>query len=305
MNATEQSRFDVLYQNHLTALTLQGKARKTIESYAFAVRRLAQHLDRCPDNLSSDELRDYFAALIQSHSWSAVKIDRNGIRFFHEHVLKAPMPWIDMIKPPRIQSLPDVLAREEIERIIRHTRVSRYQTFWLVAYSMGLRLGEALSLTIADIDSTRMLVHIRQGKGNKDRFVLLPELTLQVLRREWCRHRHPRWLFPGKAATGGGPAPGVMDRGTTQRAFAQAVRDSGVRKKVSIHSLRHSYATHLVEIGVNLRGVQELLGHACPNTTARYVHMTEQATRDNRTVVNHLVSALAPVFSPSATEDRS
>ena len=303
MNATEQSRFDTLYQHHLIALKLQGKARKTIEAYAFAVRRLAQHLDRCPDNLTTDELRDYFAARINSHSWSAVKIDRNGIRFFHEHVLKAPMPWIDMVKPPVIQSLPDVLARDEITRIICHTRTTRYQTFWLVAYSMGLRLGEALTLRIADIDSARMLVHIRQGKGNKDRFVILPELTLAVLRREWRRHRHPDLLFPGKAATGGGPAPGCMDRGTTQKAFANVVRDCGIRKKVSIHSLRHSYATHLVEAGLNLRGVQEQLGHACPNTTARYVRMTEQARLDNRSVVNQLVNALAPVFPPSARED--
>ena len=302
MNATEQSRFDTLYQHHLIALKLQGKARKTIQAYAFALRRLAQHLDRCPDNLTADELRDYFAALINSHSWSAVKIDRNAIRFFHEHVLKAPMPWIDMVKPPVIQSLPDVLARDEIARIILRTRTTRYQTFWLVAYSMGLRLGEALTLTVADIDSARMLVHVRQGKGNKDRFVILPELTLTVLRREWRNHRHPDLLFPGKAATGGGPAPGCMDRGTTQKAFAKVVRDCGIRKKVSIHSLRHSYATHLVEAGLNLRGVQEQLGHACPNTTARYVRMTEQARLDNRSVVNDLVNALAPVF-PSSTPE--
>ncbi len=171
MNASEQSRFDILYQRHLVALNLQGKARKTIEAYAFAVRRLARYVDRCPDDLTTDELRDYFAALIDSHSWSAVKIDRNGIRFFYEHVLGAPIPWIDMVKPPVIQSLPDVLASDEIARIIRRTQVSRYQTFWLVVYSMGLRLGEALKLTVADIDSTRMLVHVRQGKGNKDRFV--------------------------------------------------------------------------------------------------------------------------------------
>ena len=165
---------------------------------------------------------------------------------------------------------------------------------------MGLRLGEVLNLTIADIDSARMLVHIRQGKGNKDRFVILPALTLTVLRRQWARHRHPTFLFPGRAAPGGGPAPKVMDRGATQKAFAEVVRDGGIRKKVSIHSLRHSYATHLVEAGLNLRGVQEQLGHACPNTTARYVRMTEQARHDNRTLVNQLVDALAPVFPAPA-----
>ena len=227
MNASEQSRFDRLYERHLRALRLQGKAPKTIEAYAFAIRRLAGFLDRCPDDVTPDEFQHYFAALIESHSWSAVKIDRNGIRFFHQHVLHLAMPWIDMVKPPVIQSLPDVLTRDEIADLIGRTEQPHYRAFWLVAYSMGLRLGEVLNLTIADIDSARMLVHIRQGKGNKDRFVILPALTLTVLRRQWVRHRHPTFLFPGRAAPGGGPAPKVMDRGATQKAFAEVVRDGG------------------------------------------------------------------------------
>ena len=112
MNAQDQLRFDAAYQQHLTALKLQGKAPKTIEAYAFAVRRLAQYVDRVPDDLTTDELKRYFSDLIDSHSWSAVKIDRNGIRFFFQHVLGQAFPWIDMVKPPRIRSRPDVVARQ-------------------------------------------------------------------------------------------------------------------------------------------------------------------------------------------------
>jgi integrase/recombinase XerD len=152
--------------------------------------------------------------------------------------------------------------------------------FWLTAYSLGLRLGESLRLRVGDIDSARHQVHVRAGKGRKDRFVVLPALTLICLRRYWRDHRHPEFLFPG-TAFGGMPAPGVMDRGSTQNAFSRVVADCGIRKQVSIHSLRHAYATHLIEVGLNLRGVQELLGHACSKTTARYKHMTDKC-RDDR-----------------------
>lgn len=150
-----------------------------------------------------------------------------------------------------------------------------------------MRLGEALNLTVADIDAARGQVHVRGGKGRKDRFVVLPSLTLGCLRRYWRDHRHPQLLFPGN-----GSSTGVMDRGSTQKAFARVVADCGIRKHVSIHSLRHAYATHLIEVGLNLRGVQELLGHACPQTTARYVHMTDRARDDRRVLVDGLMAQL-------------
>lgn len=300
MQASEQTRFEALYAQHLTALKLQGKADKTIDSYARAVRRVARVFDRCPDDLSVEELQQYFADYIDSHSWSAIKIDRNGLRFFHEHVLGRELPWIHMFKPPVVRALPDVLTQDEIARIILGSRQLRYQSFWWVAYSMGLRLSEALYLEVGDIDRARMQVHVRLGKGRKDRFVHLPELTAKVLVRQWRLHRHPRLLFPGRAGTGGAPARGVMDRGGTQKAFARVIADVGIRKKVSIHSLRHSYATHLMEAGLHLRGVQTLLGHACPKTTARYVHMTEKVRDDGHATVNRLMADLATATRSAA-----
>jgi integrase/recombinase XerD len=262
MNIQEQARFNTLYQQHLTALKLQGKALKTIEGYARGLRRLAMYFDRCPDDVTADELKRYFADLVDSHSWSAVRIDRCGIQFFYTYVLGRPWDWVHIVKPPQVQSLPDVLTAAEIALLINNSQQLRYQTFWLATYSMGLRLGETLNLRISDIDAGQMQVHVRQGKGKKDRFVTLPELALWSLRRYWCTHRHPDFLFPGRPGPGNTPATTWMDRGSTQKAFALTVKGCGIRKKVSIHNLRHSYATHLVEEGVSLRCVQELLGHA-------------------------------------------
>jgi len=292
MKPSEQARFDTLYAKHLRALKLQGKARKTTDSYARAVRRVAAHFDRCPDKLNAEDLKGYFASLIDTRSWSLVKIERCGLQFFFKHVLEQEWPWVTILKPPVVQSLPDVLSVEEIARLILLSRERRYQTFWLTTYSMGLRLGEALHLRVGDIDTARGQVHIRCGKGRKDRFVVLPALTLACLRRYWRDHRHPELLFPGRPGPGGTAATGVMDRGSTQKAFARVVADGGIRKRVSIHSLRHAYATHLIEVGLNLRGVQELLGHACPKTTARYVHMTDKARDDRRVLIDGLMGQL-------------
>lgn len=292
MDTSEQARFDTLYGKHLRALKLQGKARKTIDCYARAVRRIAAHFDRCPDRLDGEDFKAYFASLIETRSWSLVKIERSALQFFFAHVLERPWPWVDMLKPPVVRSLPDVLTLEEIAQIIRLTRERRYQTFWLTAYSLGLRLGETLHLRVGDIDSARGQVHVRSGKGRKDRFVVLPALTLACLRRHWHDHRHPQLLFPGRPGPGGAVAPAVMDRSSTQKAFARVVADAGIGKRVSIHSLRHAYATHLIEVGLNLRGVQELLGHADPKTTARYVHMTDKCRDDRRTLIDGLMGQL-------------
>lgn len=292
MKPKAQARFDRLYDEHLRALKRHGKADKTIEAYGRAVRRLSDFINDCPDALSVDVLNAYFEWLIDNRGWSTVKLDRNGIRFFYEEVLGKTMPWLDMVRPPKVQALPDVLTVNEIARLIACTRERRFRIFWLATYSMGLRLGETLNLQISDIDSDRMRVHVRLGKGKKDRFVILPSLTLQALRSWWREHRHPRWLFPGRHHSETAPAAQVMDRGTTQRAFKRAAEDARIRKQVSIHSLRHSYATHLVEAGLNLRGVQDQLGHASPTTTARYVRMTETSRLQQDEAINGLLDRL-------------
>lgn len=289
MNKPEKRRFDRLYQKHLRALKLKGHADKTIEAYSRGVRRFAEFLDRCPDKVTKEELDRYFEHLLETHSWSTIKLDRNGIRFFFDEVIGKPLPWIDFVKAPKTQRLPDILTQAEIARIISATRRFDFRCYWFVTYSLGLRLGEALHLEVADIDGERQLVHVRRGKGHKDRFVCLPPMTLRVLRALWCTHRHAAYLFPGR---GDGSATNVIDRGTLQRGFKRAVTDAGIHKRVSIHSLRHSYATHLMEAGLSLSAVQHQLGHACPKTTAGYVRMTEKSTANAHESISGLVEAL-------------
>jgi integrase/recombinase XerD len=233
MKASEQTRFDKLYKCHLRALKLQGLSGSTIDVYSRAVRRVSDHFDCCPDKLTTDQLETYFAELVESHSWSTVKVDRNGLQFFWQHVLKRDWSWVKIVKAPKIQSLPDILTPYEVEQLIGATRKLRYRVFLLTTYSMGLRLGEALSLEVGDIDGQRKLVHIRRGKGHKDRLVPLPDLTYQALRVLWMRHRHPRLLFPN--ATGSmeriREATTHMDRGGTQAAMKAVVQQCRIKKK--------------------------------------------------------------------------
>jgi len=277
MNSQDQFRFKALYQQLLVELKLRGLAPKTIEAYSRSVRRIAKYFDCCPDHLDASQLKAYFAALVDSHSWSTVKLDRNGLQFFYRHVLNKQWQWIKIFKPPQVHTLPDILSQQEVRGLINRCYKLRYRVYFLTVYSMGLRLGEALQLKTGDIDAHHHRVHIRLGKGKKDRYVPLPEVTLRALRRFWKTHQHPGLLFPNPV---GSPerirgARSFMDRGGVQAAMKATVADLGITRKISIHSLRHSYATHLLELGVDLREIQSILGHANPATTARYAQLTD------------------------------
>lgn len=291
MIATEQARFDERYAALLRALKLQGKAPKTQQGYARAVRRAAAFFDRCPDDLSAEELRIYFADLLETHSWSAVNIDRCGLQFFYRVVLDKPWTWEKIVKPPRPQRLPDVLTRAEMHRLLGSVRKLRYRVFFILRYSTGLRLGEGLALQVGDIDAQRMRLHVRGGKGDKDRYVPITDRLLTLLRRWWSIHRHPSLLFPNPS---GGPermgkAPGSMDRGGVQLALKAAVQERRIRLHITVHSLRHCFSTHMLEFGVDLRELQTILGHTRPETTARYTHLTDVTSAQARERQNGLM----------------
>ena len=261
--------------------------------YSRPLRRLSNYFDRCPDTLTTDDLKTYFADLVESHSWSTVKTDRNGLQFFYRFVLERPWQFIDIVKPPSVRRLPDILTTDELTRLLNRCRKPEIRTFILTTYSMGLRLSETLTLTVNDIDSNRMRVHLRQCKGQKDRYVPLPAETLTALRQHWKTHRNPRWLFPqGQNMEAQHKAAKPMNRSLPQKAMRKLVQECRINKVVSLHSLRHSFATHLLEQGLSLRAIQNILGHMRPETTALYTRLTETVELNTHRVINQLVHEL-------------
>ncbi len=284
MNALEQARFTPLYEALLRALNLQGKAEATIDAYSRAIRRVAGYFDRCPDDLTAEELKEYFAQLLETHSWSTIKLDRCGLQFFYRHVLERPWDWVEIVKPPKVTRLPDVLTRPETHRLLDTVRQRRYRVYFVTLYCTGLRLSEGLALQVGDIDAQRLRIHVRGGKGKKDRYVPIPAPLLRTLRQWWKAHRHPRLLFPNPR---GGwermrQAKTPMHAGGTQAAMRAAVRECGIHLRITPHSLRHMFSTHMLELGVDLRELQAILGHVSPATTARYAHLTEVTSAQAR-----------------------
>ena len=293
MNKLQAQRYHYLYEQHLINLSLQGKRPSTIDIYARAVRRITQYFDQAPDTLTTAHLKQYFNNLIQTHSWSTIKLDRNGLQFFYRYTLDKQWEWLSIVKPPQVKRIPDMLTPSQISHLINQTKQLRYQVFFMTLYSMGLRLSEGLNLTIHDIDKSTMLVHVRDGKGGKDRMIPLPEVTLLALRHYWKTHRHARLLFPGVQTKTNTP----MDKGCVQKALKRVLEDCQIKKLISPHSLRHCYATHLLEQGLDLRSLQQLLGHASLNTTARYTQLTKVKQRDMSRAVNTLTDKLNITWS--------
>jgi integrase/recombinase XerD len=282
-----------LRQRLLHDLQLAGLSERTQEAYVRAVRQLADHFQIPPDRLTEQQLRDDFLHLKNDRQFASASlgIAYSGIKFFYSHTIPRDWPTLKRLRVPREKRLPDVLSVDEVRRLITAVRTPHNRTYFQTVYALGLRLGEGLHLQVGDIDSARMMVHVHRGKGAKDRFVPLPSSTLKVLRAYWVTHRHPLWLFPaigrdhGQAARADGP----MERSSVQGAMRRVVRDLGFRKAVSIHTLRHSYATHLLEAGVNLRLIQQDLGHSSLQTTMVYLHLTSVSQEQARARIDALM----------------
>jgi site-specific recombinase XerD len=233
MTPPNDSVFKRDYQAHLKHLKLKGLQPKTIDAYARAIRRIGAYFDYQLHDLSESQLLEYFNDLLNTHSWSAVKLDLYGLKFFYTHVLHKPWVAVDLVKPPKAQRLPDIVTVEEAKRLFVATRVRSYRVLYFTLYSLGLRLGEGLRLQVGDIDASRHRVHIRNAKGNKDRLVPLPEATLTLLRRFWSLHRHPVLLFPNRKAglKGSHTATSPLDRGGVQKTMHRVVADCGLKKR--------------------------------------------------------------------------
>lgn len=232
MKTPTETNFNRNYQLHLKHLRLKGLQPGTIDAYTRAIRRIGAHFEYDLEDLSEAQLTDYFSALLETNSWSTVKLDLYGLKFYYTHVLRKP--WsVDLVKPPKIQRLPDIVTVDEAKRLFMATRILSYRVFFFTLYSLGLRLSEGLHLQVGDIDTGYRRVHIRDSKGNKDRFVPLSDATLDILRRFWRVHRNPALLFPNRRGGLGiaGSAVKPLSGAGVRVALREVAQDCGVKKR--------------------------------------------------------------------------
>jgi len=278
-------------------MQLRGYAERTQSSYARSVRQLENYWHVPAEEISEQQVRDYFLYCKNEARWSAatMRIAYSGIKFFYTATL--PMKWetIECLKIKRLATPPTVLGLDEVRLILTTARTPQLKTFLTTVYSCGLRLSEALHLEVGDIDKERMTLRVRDGKGSKERFVPLPQSTYGLLRKYWLTHKNPRLVFPalGKRHDQGRTAERPMAissvQGALRRVMAQLPK---IKKHATIHTLRHSYATHLLEAGVNIRLVQQYLGHASLVNTMIYLHVTDLGNDDASGRINRLMGGI-------------
>jgi integrase/recombinase XerD len=280
-------------------LQLRGYSDSTQSLYVNAVRQLCEHYDKSPGRITEEDLRDYFlyGKNVKKWSRSTSTVALCGIKFFYENTIKRPWPTLLFIRPGREKKLPVVLSRDEVRQTLSNIKLLRYRVCLTTIYSCGLRLSEGTHLKVENIDSARGFIQVRGSKGSmgkKDRNVPLPKKTLQLLRDQWKSHKNKVWIFPSAGQSGKDMpyATTPVSNSSVQVAFRKALKNAGINKKATVHSLRHSWATHLLEAGINLRLIQAWLGHSTPATTSVYTHLTEKAKTDAAKTIDELMDDL-------------
>ncbi|MEM6473358.1 MAG: site-specific integrase [Planctomycetota bacterium] len=281
-----------LYLRMQQDLKLAGLAKRTVHGYLRAVRQLADFAQRRPNKITEAQLRAYFIHLQDDKrfAYGSQRVAFSGIKFFYTRTCKRDWETLQTMKLRQANTLPEVLTIGQVHQIIHACRVERIACYLWTVYSMGLRLDEARHLQVSDIQAERGFVHIHRGKGAKDRYVPLPSFTLTWLRKHWLSHRHSRFLFPaeGRNHRQSAVSQTPIETSTVQKAIKKITRDLKLGRKVSIHTLRHSYATHLLEAGVSLKVIQQYLGHSSLQTTMVYLHLTDTAETQARATIERL-----------------
>ena len=281
------------YEKSMRALQLAGMSERTQQCYTRSVRQLVDFYRKTPEKITEQELQDYFLHRKNNDKWSAatMRICYSGIKFFFINVVKRDWHTLELVYAKRDQTLPTVLSIKEVWTIINTVNTIQNKTYLTTVYTCGLRLHETLFLQVTDIDAQRMRIHVHRGKGAKDRYVPLPQSTLHALREYWLTHRNPKWIFPrlGRGGNEGPRAQEPMSYTSVQGALRRVLKHLKFKKRVSIHTLRHSYATHLLEAGVNIRRIQQYLGHSSLNSTMVYLHLTTQGHDRAYGIINDLM----------------
>jgi site-specific recombinase XerD len=262
-----------LRQRMVNDMIVRGMAEKTRTSYTQAVAGLAKFYRRSPDQITHEDVQAYLLYLIQERklAWSTCNIAVHGLRFFFHVTLQHDAVAFTIPGPRQRSKLPEILSREEVQRLLAAARDGQPRALLMTTYAAGLRVSEAVHLKVTDLDATRQTIRVEQGKGAIDRYTVLPPSLVTALRAYWRRARPAGWLFPARK----GDHP--LTVWCAQHAFYDAKRRAQIRKRGGIHSLRHCFATHLLEAGVDLPTIQRLLGHRSLQTTSRYLHLAEVA----------------------------
>ncbi|MGB6066647.1 MAG: site-specific integrase [Desulfomonilaceae bacterium] len=277
-------------------MQLFGFSQRTQETYLYRVEKLIEYFNKTPDTITDDELREYFLYLrnTKKYSRATMTIALCGIKFFYEKTLNKKFEVFNIVRPGRSVKLPVVLSREEVRKVLKNIRVLRHRACLTLIYSCGLRLKEGIGLKVNQVDSKRMLIHIQEAKGNRDRYVPLPESTLKLLRLHYKTHRNPIYVFPapGRGGTNESTSTKPLPDSSIQTVFKKSLKEMCINKNASVHSLRHSYATHLLEHGMDIRIIQEYLGHRSIRTTMIYTQLTPLLKSNTYQKINNMMKDL-------------
>lgn len=261
-----------LREKMIRDMQLRRFSERTQESYLYGVHCIAKHYMQPPDQLTDRQVQDYILHMLNERhlAWSTCNLAVSALRFFYGTTLGRTSTCLSI--PPRKteQRLPQILSVQELKRLFATTGNLKHRALLMTVYAAGLRVGEAVRLKVTDIDSDRMTIRIKQGKGNKDRYTTLSPCLLKELRGYWERYRPAEWLFPGKLPDR------PMPRDTAYTIYVKTQLKAGIHKPGGIHSLRHAFATHMLEAGVDLRTLQVLMGHRSLMTTQRYLRVTRK-----------------------------
>ena len=277
-----------LFETVRREMRLKNYSHKTIKAYVSCLRMYVQYLQpKHPRDANDADIRSFLMHLIEDEEYAASTINQmiNALRYLYVVLYRRPMVLGAIPRPKTDRKLPNVFSKDEVRRLFGALTNTKHRTLLMLAYAGGLRVGEVVRLRNEDIDTDRNMIHIRRGKGRKDRYTLLGDAAKAAVREYWREYVPREWLFEGE------PPGRPLSERTAQEIFENAVRRAGIQKRVTFHSLRHSFATHLLESGVDLRYIQELLGHHSSKTTEIYTHVSQRKVAEIRSPLEDVIPA--------------